>query len=146
MKQQAGGLRCLASKDWGYEKSILRSTYIATGRSNVEYAAAAWLPWVSISTLGKLEMCQRYAGRAITGQMKTTPVEAILEEADLPIVATWATQLSTIAMEKVDGHSRSPPAHEEDKLDKERQRGREIYLWVHTTRKGFGALATQATN
>ena len=45
-------------------------------------------------------MCQRYAGRAITGQIKTTSVEAISAEAHLPTVATCATQLSTIAMEK----------------------------------------------
>ena len=75
-------------------------TYIAAGRSTVEYAAVAWLPWILISTMEKLEMCQRYAGRATTGQIKTTPVEAILAEADLPTVAIRATQPSTIAMEK----------------------------------------------
>ena len=100
MKQQAGTLRYLALTDWGYDKSILRSIYIASGRSTVEYAAAAWLPLVSISTMVMLDTCQRYSGRAITGQIMTTPVEAILAEADLPTVATRATQLSTIAMEK----------------------------------------------
>ena len=83
MKQQAGALRCLASTDWGYEKSILWSTYIATGRLTVKYTATAWLPWVFISTMEKLKMSHRYAGRAITRQIKTTPVEAILAEADL---------------------------------------------------------------
>ena len=52
----------------------IRSTYIATGRTTVEYAAAEWLPWVLLSTMETLEMCQRYAGRAITGQIKMTPV------------------------------------------------------------------------
>ena len=55
MKQQAGALRCLSSTDRGYEKSILRSAYIATDRSTDEYVAAAWLPWVSISMMEKLE-------------------------------------------------------------------------------------------
>ena len=45
-------------------------------------------------------MYQRNAGRAITGQIKATPVEAIAAEADLTTVATKATQLSSIAMEK----------------------------------------------
>ena len=36
IKQQAGALRFLASTDWGYEKSIIWSTYIATGRSTVK--------------------------------------------------------------------------------------------------------------
>ena len=45
-------------------------------------------------------MCQRYIGSAITRQIKTTPVEAILAEFEHPTVATRATQLSTIAKEK----------------------------------------------
>ena len=45
-------------------------------------------------------MCQRYAGGRITGQTKITPVKVISAEADLPTVATRATQVSTIAMEK----------------------------------------------
>ena len=66
----------------------------------MSYAATVWIPWVSISTTEKLKICQRYAERAITGQIKTTAVKAILAEADLPTVATRATLLSTIAMEK----------------------------------------------
>ena len=100
MKQQVGALRCLASKDRGYEKSTVRSTHIATGRSTVKYAAAEWLPWVLISAMDKLAMCQMYAGGALTGQIETIPVKAILAETDLPTVATRATQLSTIAMVK----------------------------------------------
>ena len=101
MKKQAGAVRCLASTDCGYEKSILRLIYIATGRSTVKYASAAWQPWAStISMMEKLEISQRNAGKAITGQIKTTPVKAILAEADFPTVATRATQLSTIVMEK----------------------------------------------
>ena len=57
-------------------------------------------PWVSPSTMKKLETCQRFAGRVIIGQVKTTLVEAILAEADLPKLATRAIQLSKIAFEK----------------------------------------------
>ena len=46
MKQQAETLRSLTSTDWGYVRSILRTTNIATASSIVEYAAAAWPPWV----------------------------------------------------------------------------------------------------
>ena len=91
-KKSDGALRYLASTDRGYEKSIVRYTYIVMGRSTVEYAAAAWLPWASHSTMEKLEMCQRYARRAITSQIKTTPVKAILAEHVLPTVATRANQ------------------------------------------------------
>ena len=69
MKQQAGALRCLASTHWGYKKSTLRSTYVATGRLTVEL-------------------------------QQMTPAAAILAKANPPTIATRATQLSTIAMEK----------------------------------------------
>ena len=81
-------------------KSILRLAYIVTGRSTVEYAASAWLPWISLSTIEKLLMYQRYAGMAIAGHAKTTSAEAILAEANLPTVATRATQLNAIAMDR----------------------------------------------
>ena len=70
------------------------------GRSIVEHAAVAWLPWVAISTMEKLEMSQRHAGIAITRQIKTTPVAVTMAEADLQTIATRVTQLSTIALEK----------------------------------------------
>ena len=74
--------------------------YIATGRTKVEYGASSWLPWISNSTLENLERSQRCAGQAITGQLRTTPVEAILAEANLPSIKTREIQLSTIAVEK----------------------------------------------
>ena len=100
MKQQATALSCLASADWGYDKSILWYIYIATVGSNIEYAAAAWPTWVSISTMEKLEICESHAGRAIIGEIKSTPIEAILAETDHPTVATRATLASTMAMKK----------------------------------------------
>lgn len=57
MRRQVGALRPLVSTDWGYDKQTLRSTYIAIGRSVLEYAAAAWLHWASYSTVNRLETC-----------------------------------------------------------------------------------------
>ena len=148
MKQQVGALRCLASTDWGNEKS----TYIATGRSTVEYAAVAWLPWVSLSTMEKQEMCQRYAGRAITGQVKTIPAEAILVEVDIQTVVIMATQLSAVAMEKSYQMPDTNPRRQiaatkvRQHTKKTSQRGLEIYLWVHVTRKDSRVSTTLATN
>ena len=112
LRRQASALRCLATADWGYDKQTLRATFIATGRSAVEYAAAAWLPWVSSSTMEKLETCQRFAGRAITGQVKTTPVGAILAEANFPKISTKATQLCAIALEKSKRIAAENPRHQ----------------------------------
>ena len=145
MKQEAGALRCLAPTDGGHEKYILWSTCIATERSNVEYAAAAWLPWVSISMMEKLEMCQKYAGRAIIRQIKTPPCQSNFSRSWPPNCCyqghtTQHHSHGEVSLndwyqsEKVDSHSRSPPAHKDDKLEKESLRGLEIYHWVYTTR------------
>ena len=46
---------------------------------------------VEISTnVESIESLQRYAGRAITGQLRTTPVEAILTEAKRQSIKTQA--------------------------------------------------------
>ena len=112
LRRQASALRCLATTDWGYDKQTLLATFITTGRSAVEYAAATWLPWVSSSTMEKLETCQRFAGRAITGQVKTTTVEAILADANLPKIGTRATQLCAIALKKSKRTAPENPRHQ----------------------------------
>ena len=100
LMRQAGAVQMLAYTSWGYDRQTLCATYITTGRSKVEYGAILWLPWTSNWTLESLERSQRYAGWAITGQLLTTPVEAILAEANLTSIKIRAIQLSTIAMEK----------------------------------------------
>ena len=59
----------LAGTDWGYNKAMLKGTYLAIGRSTMVYAAAAWQPWLSNTGFEKLKATQS-AARAITG---TTP-------------------------------------------------------------------------
>jgi hypothetical protein len=56
-------LRHLAGTEWGYDWKTLRSTYIATARSAIEYAGPAWIPWIGEGNLEKLGIGQRYAGR-----------------------------------------------------------------------------------
>jgi hypothetical protein len=63
----------LGGTDWGYEKKTLKNTYIATSRSPIEYAGPAWQPWLAKTSVDDLEKAQRFAGRDITGQVKTTP-------------------------------------------------------------------------
>ena len=60
----------------------------------------------------KLETCQRFVGRAITGKFKTTPVEAILADANLPKIGTRATQLCAIALEKSKRIAPENPRHQ----------------------------------
>ena len=100
LKRQAGALRQLVYVSWGYDQQILRATYIASGRSKVEYNASSWLLWISNSTLDNQGRSQRCIGRAIIGQLRITPVEAIQAEMSLSSIMTRAIQLSTIAMGK----------------------------------------------
>ena len=93
-------LRRLASTDWGYEKTTLRATYIAAVRSIAEYAAAAWMPWASSTTIEHIEKSQLFAGRTIAGLIQSTPSEAIRAECLLPPITTRAKQLRVIAVDK----------------------------------------------
>ena len=73
-----GGTTC------GWQKQDSKTVYIATQRCVAEYAAAAWIPWLSSSNIEKLERTQLQAARAITHHVRSTPTEDVLYEADLP--------------------------------------------------------------
>jgi len=100
IKSRTNIIRKLAGTDWGFEADNLRSTYIALCRSTIEYAAAGWTSWLSPSSLEKLEAAQRFAGRAISGLIKTTPTDIVLVESNLPTVKTRLQQINAIAFEK----------------------------------------------
>jgi hypothetical protein len=80
-------LSALAGTDWGYEKELLRTTYIAMFGSVIEYGSPAWMPWVTATDLKELEMVQREAARKITGALRSTQSYAVMAEADLPLIA-----------------------------------------------------------
>ena len=82
--------------------------YIATQRSVLDYAAAAWQPWLSDSQLKKLEVAQNKALRLVTGQYSSTPTEALRLEAGVESYRTHSERNITIAAEKAD---RLPPDH-----------------------------------
>ena len=98
--RQAGALRMLASTSWEYDHQNLRINYIAIMRSMVEYGASSWLPWISNSILENQERSQLFAGRAIPGQIRTFPVEALHAESNLPSIKKRAIQLIAITMVK----------------------------------------------
>ena len=54
-------LASLAGKQWGWRKEHLRKVYLTTQRSVLDYAAAAWQPWLSDSQRNKLEVSQNKA-------------------------------------------------------------------------------------
>ena len=72
----------------------------------MDYAGAAWQPWLSKTSFEKLESTQRFAGRIITGHLKTTPNECILLDTKLSSMMTKCRQNAVIALEK---SKRLPP-------------------------------------
>ena len=65
-----------------------------------EYAAAAWIPWLSSSNIEKLERTQLQAAGAITHHVRSTPTEAVLYEADLPRLKHRFKTLSVLQANK----------------------------------------------
>jgi hypothetical protein len=101
-------LRALAGRDWGWSKKLLRTTYVASVRSVLLYGAVAWTPWLSRAQWSKLEAVQREAARVITGMVKSSPGEAVLEEAglrELEVVAKgkWRVEYEKCLRESAGG-------------------------------------------
>ena len=68
--------RDLGGTTWWWHNLDCRQAYIAIVRSIPEYAAAAWVPWLPSTLTSKLNKVQLIAARAITGLVRTTPVES----------------------------------------------------------------------
>ena len=93
-------LRALAGTTWGCDHSSLRGLYLSHIRAGLEYAGGAWMPSVGPSAMTKLEVVQRNAARIITGCVRSTPVDALMQEAHLTPIATRGEQLSCYLREK----------------------------------------------
>ncbi len=93
-------LASLTSKRWGWRKDQLLKVYRALHLSVLNYAAPAWQPWLAPTRLDQLERCQNRALRIITGQLKTTPLEALRIEAGVPSIATQVQQQAPVPNEK----------------------------------------------
>ena len=83
MKASNNVLRAISGTTWGCAASDLRSVYMTFCGACADYAAGAWMPGVSATTLESLEVAQRQACRTTTGCLKSTPVGALTREADL---------------------------------------------------------------
>ena len=99
-KVKLRSLRALAGTTWGCDHSSLRGLYLSHIRAGLEYAGGAWIPSVGPSALSKLEVVQRNAARTITGCVRSTPVDALMQEARLVPMAIRGIQLAGYMREK----------------------------------------------
>ena len=81
-------LRALGGTTWGWHTSDSRQVYIAIVRRILEYSAAVLAPWLSATSTSKLVNVQLEAAGAITGLVRSTPAEAVLEESQLPPISS----------------------------------------------------------
>ena len=68
--------------------------------SKLDYAAPAWQPWLSDTNLSCLDRLQNRSLRLITGQLVSTPLEALRLEADVQSYPTCSKRLILKAKEK----------------------------------------------
>ena len=98
----------LAYSDWGSDKFQLFRVYQAVVRSRLDYAASAWQAWLSTTQMNRLETVQNKCLRAVTGQTRSTPVEALRLEAGTHSYKTISERLTLISYEKA---ARFPKGH-----------------------------------
>jgi hypothetical protein len=74
-------LKVLSGSDWGWSSDLLRKVYQTSLLSGATYAGGGWLPWLSGSSVEMLDRAQNRNFRIITGQLASTPTDALRLEA-----------------------------------------------------------------
>ena len=90
----------VGNSKFGWDKEHLKKLYYAYVRSKLDYAGPGWQPWLSESNIAILERVQNKALRAITGQLRSSPVEALRLEAQVPSYETHMNQATLKSMEQ----------------------------------------------
>lgn len=93
-------LSAISNTEWGCDKNLLRMTYESLTRSCIEYGSPAWMPWLCDTEMQKLERVQLEAARRITGNLASTPTEAVLKEANLQMLKSRSKTAEIIAVER----------------------------------------------
>ena len=100
-------LRALGGTTWGWQTLDCRHVYVAVVRGVLEYAAAAWEPWLSATITSILQKVQLETARDNTSLFRSTTVEAVLAEYQLPSISTRFQKISLL---RTDEWAHRPPA------------------------------------
>jgi hypothetical protein len=65
----------------GWNGDLLQKVYQTSHLSGATYAGGGWLPWLSATSVDTLDQTQNHNFRVITGQLASTPNEALRVEA-----------------------------------------------------------------
>jgi len=109
MSSRLNVLRCTAGRLWGQHPASLRALYCTYTQSTALYCASSWMSALSDNNLKKLEAQHRAGARIITGCTKSTPVSALMREADLLPLADQANIATARLHEKALRHRQDTP-------------------------------------
>ena len=90
----------VANTDWGWRKEDLLKIYTGHVSSVSDYAGFSWIPSTAKSHLERLERAQNKALRLVTGQYRSTRVEALRAECGLPSMKVHMDRLIVKSREK----------------------------------------------
>ena len=93
-------IRAIGHTSWGWRHSTLKMAFHALIRSKLDYAAPVWQPWLSATNLSCLDRLHNRSLRLITGQLVSTPLEALRLEAGVQSYQTCSNRLILKASEK----------------------------------------------
>ena len=99
----AGSLKMLASlahTEYGWSKSDLLMIFNTFFLSKLNYSSPAWQCRLSESQMNLLERAQNKALRIVTGQLRSSPAEALLAETGCLSVKTSAERACLLSVEK----------------------------------------------
>ena len=103
-----GMLASVGNSHWGWDKHHLGQLYFAYMRTKMDYSGPGWQPWLSESSIALLERTQNKALRIITGQLKSSPVEALRLEAS---VLSYETHMQRNILKSHEKAKRLPECH-----------------------------------
>ena len=102
-REAAKKLRLIAmvsNTTWGWKREDLKKLYSSLARGKLDYAAEGWQPWLSDSNICALDRIQNKAIRLITGQMKSSPVDALRLESGIPPYSAHVERMCLRSAEK----------------------------------------------
>ena len=78
--------------------SLLYKAYL---QALLTFVSPGWSPFLSVTTITKLERLHRSASRAITGCFSSSPIQLLFSEASLPPLGFTLTHFALLSCERV---------------------------------------------
>jgi hypothetical protein len=108
-------LTALSGTDWGWNGYLLWKVYQTSLLSGTTYAGGGWLPGLSATSVDMLDWAQNRNLRVITGQLASTPNEALRVEAGVQSFGCLQDRAAAVALERLlrlnpAAHARAPQA------------------------------------